>query len=134
MVFPAQGKTLLYQTLCPETLAALLWLPGIDINSQDIKGNSALHEYAQVFVECLLDTLDSGGGEIDILLECGINPCLENTEGKTARNLVEKWIEEEKAVPPEERHSNSEAAIAKAETMVQKLRAAETKWREAHGG
>ena len=41
-----EEQTLLYQALRPETLAALLWLPGININSRGV-GLSARLNYRQ---------------------------------------------------------------------------------------
>jgi hypothetical protein len=127
-----EGKPLTFLAGCPEVLALLLSLPNTDISARDNKGNTALHEHATVFSECLLDTLGSGEEEIEVLLECGANPYLKNEEGKTARQLVGEWVAVEEALPPEERHPNSEEALVIARRMIQRLRDAGEEWMAAH--
>ncbi|MDR2812731.1 MAG: hypothetical protein LBB05_03035 [Puniceicoccales bacterium] len=127
-----EGQTLLHLAGCAAVLALPFSHPDVDINARDNKGNTALHGYATVFSECLLDTLGSGEEEIEVLLECGANPYLENEEGKIARQLVEEWVAVEEALPPEERNPNSEEALVIARKMIQMLRGAERTWAAAH--
>ncbi|MDR1906748.1 MAG: ankyrin repeat domain-containing protein [Puniceicoccales bacterium] len=126
-----EGKTLLYEACHSGILALLLCLLDIDIDSQDNEGNTALH----YFVLCHLECFDGSGfeDEIKLLLSCGANPCLRNSKGKTARQLLEDWKREEEELPKEERSRNFEEEQERCAEMIQRLREAEEEWTATHG-
>jgi hypothetical protein len=127
-----KGRTLLYRSNFPGVLASLLFLPDMDINSQDDEGNTVLH----FMVQCHWNTACGlGFGEnIEVLLACGANPHLENLAGKTARQILEEEKEiEEKALPKDEWIDNSEEALGQYRATVRKLADAEAEWTATHG-
>jgi hypothetical protein len=127
------GKTILYETCCPEVLGALLCLPGIDINNQDDESNTVLHHMAFCFMNCLDASYIRFRKEIKMLLSSGANPCLENNDGKVARQILEGWQVEEEALPINERTRDSEKLLKACREMIQELRAAEEDWIATHG-
>jgi hypothetical protein len=94
-----------------EILGALLNLFGININSQDDEGNTVLHCMIQFYCDDLFDAPHAWGGMIETLLTRQVNPHLENLAGKTARQILEAWLEDERALPEDEKTANAEEAF-----------------------
>ncbi|MDR0740829.1 MAG: hypothetical protein LBF34_03930 [Puniceicoccales bacterium] len=126
------GKTLLYRSCCPEVFATLLCLPGIDVNDQDDEGNTILHYMILCFIDCLNSSCIGFQEEIEMLLACGANPCLKNTDGKVACQFLEEWRDEERGLPIKDKSADSETLLEGCEKAIQILRTAEAKWTETH--
>jgi hypothetical protein len=135
-----EGQTLFFKPVCAETLEVLLqfYSSSIDIDSKDAEGNTALWHMVLVCMDCM-DTLCRGDWRmVKMLLDYGANPCLKDKEGRVASQLFSIWKKEEAAAVqangerPEGARKSLERLFEKTEKEMQKLRAAEEKWKAAH--
>jgi hypothetical protein len=95
-----------------------------EINVQDKKGNTMLHDLVQHDLwndDITAAVID----EVMMRLEWGDDPCSQNEEGQTARDLLIMHIKEKEAQP----NGRMDPRIEQAKKLVRILERAEGKWR-----
>jgi hypothetical protein len=105
-------------------LAVALFLPGANINARDIKGNTALHAWSFFLFETDFPSKDYLTA-LEILIKAGADVDLENDEGETPRQVLEKWVVEEEVLPEEERSFNSVEKLQACREAIQIFRVAD---------